>query len=40
MVAPMAAGSEGLKVGLTAGMLDLPRVGNLAEQKALDLAVE
>ena len=40
MVALLAAGSERLKVGLTAGLTDVLRVGNLAERRALDLAVE
>ena len=40
MVAPLAAGSERLMVGLTAGVSDVLRVGNLAERRALDLAVE
>ena len=40
MVALLAADSERLKVGLTAGLSDVLRVGNLAERRALDLAVE
>ena len=40
MVVLLAAGSERVKVGLTAGLSDVLRVGNLAERRALDLAVE